>query len=471
MIIGGEASSNTIGGTTTGARNVISGNEKSGVFICCQPGTTDNLVQGNFIGTNVNGTAELGNGRDGVIISGEASGNTIGGTTTGARNIISGNDELGIRLSDAGTSDNLIQGNYIGTDVNGTTGLGNPRGGVAVINAPGNIIGGTTAGARNVISANSVGTGIQGSEATGNLVQGNFIGTDANGTAALGNDGDGVIIADNASSSIIGGTTAGARNIISGNGDNGVFICCESGTTNNLVQGNFIGTDVTGTAALANTLSGVEIDIDASGNTIGGSSTAANTIAFNVRDGVTMFSGTGNTVLSNSIFSNGALGIDMFPLGVTANDAGDADTGPNNLQNFAVLLSAQIDPGGSLFVRYFVDSAAVNSAKPLRIEFFIADADAEEGKTLLATDSLAGLTTRLINLGNAATLGISAGDSIVSTATDASNNTSEFSQSVTVTTSATAIPGLGQWGLVALAVLMAALIAWRLRRKTSEAQA
>ena len=472
-----DAPNNTIGGSTgitvggpcTGACNVISGNDFFGVGIQGSAATS-NLVQGNYIGTDVTGTADLGNSNHGVRIF-DAPGNTIGGTTAAARNVISGNDRDGVGIVGSGSNGNLVLGNRIGTDVTGTVALGNSNG-VVVVDAPSNNIGGTTSAARNIISANaSFGVVIAGPQATGYLVQGNFIGTDVNGTAGLGNRGDGVLIVEDSPGNTIGGTTAGARNVISGNGDNGVFICCESGTTNNLVQGNFIGTDVTGTSALANTLSGVEIDIDASGNTIGGSTAAANTIAFNLRDGVTFFSGTGNAVLTNSIFSNGALGIDLIPVGVTANDAGDADTGPNNLQNFPVLQSAQIDPGGSLFVEYFVDSAFVNAANPLVVEFFGADADTEEGKTFLGTDKLSGLTTVLANLGSAASLGVSSGDSIVATATDAANNTSEFSQSVSVTSSATAIPGLSQWGLVALAVLMSALIAWRLRRRTMRAQA
>src|SRR5207248_2866190 len=120
------AASNTIGGTVAGARNVISGNYEDGVDISA----SSNLVEGNYIGTDQNGTAKLGNdtfsdvGGGGVVLWGGAASNTIGGTTntpgTAAGNVISGN-YIGVNLSDSGTAGNLIQGNLVGTDKNGTT--------------------------------------------------------------------------------------------------------------------------------------------------------------------------------------------------------------------------------------------------------------------------------------------------------------------------------------------------------------
>ena len=179
------------------------------------------------------------------------------------------------------------------------------------------------------------------------------------------------------------------------------------------------------------------------------------------------FGGLGNTFLSNSIFSNGGLGIDLFPNGVTPNDAGDGDTGANNLQNFPDIVSAQLGVFGNLEVQYSVDSATGNSTYPLRVEFFKADADGEEGKTFLGSDSYpagSAQNTKTAVLVNAAALGLGDGDLIVATATDAGNNTSEFSQSAQVVAVGFAIPGLTQWGLIALAGLMAAAFAWRLRR-------
>ncbi len=150
----------------------------------------------------------------------------------------------GIRLSDIGG--NVIEGNFIGTDVTGTTDirqdprgpslplirLGNSNG--VLIESSNNIIGGTSPGARNVISSNgNAGMIISGGDATDNRVQGNFIGTDVTGSAVLGNR-DGVIIVS--SNNTIGGGTAGARNVISGNDNAGLNLAGSA----NLVWGNVI---------------------------------------------------------------------------------------------------------------------------------------------------------------------------------------------------------------------------------------
>jgi hypothetical protein len=172
----------------------------------------------------------------------------------------------GIVIIGSGATGNQVTGNFIGTDASGTQDAGNSTQGVLINEASGNTIGGATAGARNVISNNNGhGVFIHGNTATGNKVMGNYVGTDKNGTALLGNSGNGVLI--RASNNIIGGTQAGARNLISGNDGAGVFI---------------------------------DSNVD-----------------------------TGNRVLSNSIFANGGLGIDLVGTeGPNANDPGDADTGP-----------------------------------------------------------------------------------------------------------------------------------------------
>jgi subtilisin-like proprotein convertase family protein len=220
---------NTIGGMSPEARNLISGNNNGGVLL--QFGATGNLVAGNFIGTEVTGTAALRNLGDGVAIK-FSSGNTIGGTVAEARNLISGNNARGINLE--GASSNLVQGNYIGTDVTGALGLGNGNVGVLLQqNADTNTIGGTTLGARNVISGNSQGVYIVGA---GNLVQGNFIGTDAAGAAAVPNGTNGVAVLG--SNTTIGGTEAGAGNTIAFNRAIGVAVVFPS--TGNAIHGNSI---------------------------------------------------------------------------------------------------------------------------------------------------------------------------------------------------------------------------------------
>lgn len=217
-------------------------------------GSSDNVIAGNFLGTDATGTVALGN-LVGVTIGSGASAtnnNRVGGTTPADRNIISGNTDDGIRI-DGGlnpVSNNLIQGNYIGLDVTGTVVLGNSSQGIVILNgASNNTVGGTGMGAGNVISGNS-NSGIQilGATATGNRVEGNFIGTNAAGTIPLGNQ-VGVFL--QTSNNRIGGTTAAARNVISGNTVDGIQIE-STNATGNLVEGNYIGLGVTGTVAVGN---------------------------------------------------------------------------------------------------------------------------------------------------------------------------------------------------------------------------
>ena len=262
-----DGSNNTIGGAGAGAGDVISGNTKDGVEIN-GAGATDNVLAGNLIGTDVTGTVALGN-LTGVEIDSGASGNTIGGTTSSARNIISGNDGSGVKLND--TTDNLVEGDYIGTDVTGTVGLGNNPGGdeggysggvLIVGGSAGNTIGGLTAtpgtGAGNVISGNgSSGVDLE-YDGSGNLIAGNLIGTDASGTVALGNTlplpGGSVFAGTGVRDDYSPGTTigeVGGSNVISGNGagtDNASNIYM-IGASGSVIQSNYIGTDITGTVA------------------------------------------------------------------------------------------------------------------------------------------------------------------------------------------------------------------------------
>ncbi len=264
----------TIGGTTAGAGNVISGDSSAGISLYI--GATGNLVEGNKIGTIFDGSAALGNDGDGIDIY--ARDNTIGGTTAGAGNVISGNDGRGVY--DVGGS-NLIAGNFIGLSAGGTVAVANVGDGI-IVEAGSDTIGGTTAAAGNVISGNAYG-GVEIVFSASNLIEGNLIGTDAAGTVAIGNGGDGVDLGDAATGNTIGGSAAGAGNLISGNAGNGVQIF-NSGTTGNLVEGNLIGTDITGTVAIPNG-TGVSIDSFASGNTIGGLTATPGTGAGNVISG------------------------------------------------------------------------------------------------------------------------------------------------------------------------------------------
>ncbi|PYS59606.1 MAG: hypothetical protein DMF74_20870 [Acidobacteria bacterium] len=328
------SNSNTIGGSVAGARNVISGN---GTAIRMQSNT--NVIQGNYIGISPTGGAFNSN-HDSLIALNifNCTGNTIGGTTAGARNVISGHT-IGISLNDARLTN--VQGNFIGTDATGTTGLGNSDAGIDVTLSNNTLIGGTAPGSGNLISANT--TGIRLTPSTSGIsiqIQGNLIGTDVTGTVDLGNTNDGVSINDPRTASItIGGTAAGARNVISGNDGDGVDL---RGIAGVLIQGNFIGTQIDGTSPLGNGGHGINI-VGAANTTIGGATPGAgNRIAFN---GVSRDFGGGiiiegnfsdhDSVRGNSIFANtsngitpnGGLGIDLSISGngdgTTVNDACD----------------------------------------------------------------------------------------------------------------------------------------------------
>ena len=313
---------------------------------------------------------------------------------------------------------------------------------LAGVNATGISIASGNSTVRGMIISRFSGSGIGLENRNGNLIESNYLGTNATGMVALANGDSGVFIANGSSYNTIGGSTAPARNLISGNGSSGITMQGD-GVSWNLVQGNYIGTDATGTADLGNGSDGIHIS-EARNNIIGGTaSSTANTIAFNGISGVAIAAGTGNAILTNNIFSNKGPGIDLGADGVTLNDSADGDTGANNLQNSPTVMSAEISKGGELTVQYSVDSEPASSAYPLLIEIFLADVDGEEGKALLGSDSYPTSSARSVkvaNLGDATGLGVANGDRIVATATDAENNTSEFPASGSVTVAPTGTP-------------------------------
>ncbi len=265
----GGASGNTIGGTSLASRDIISGNTGRGVVLS-GPGTSGNAVSGDYIGTDVAGARPLGNGLDGVYVLDGASSNTVGGATAGALNVISANGTDGVHIDSASYA-NLVEGDYIGTDSSGLHVLPNLFGVYVTGGSYGNTIGGLTAGARNVITGNNdTGVVVSGSGSAGNVVEGDYIGTDASGAAPLGNRYQGVVLSSGASSNTIGGTALGAGDVISANGLYGVWLS-GAGTVGNVVAGDSIGTDSTGAKPLGNASDGVVISSGASGNTIGGS--------------------------------------------------------------------------------------------------------------------------------------------------------------------------------------------------------
>lgn len=221
-----------------------------------------NNITGNFIGTDSNGTVARPGTGSGLSINNSSASNVIGGTTLAARNLISGNP-TGISISGGATS-NVVSGNLIGTNAAGTAALGSSTG--VAISAPGNTIGGLTASARNIISGNNTGVNLS-TGATLTVVQGNYIGIDATGAAPLSNS-RGIATQGSAADNLIGGTVAGAGNVISGNGFGAVFLSSSAAGLNTRVEGNLIGTNPAGTAGIQNS-TGVVITSTSTGNVIG----------------------------------------------------------------------------------------------------------------------------------------------------------------------------------------------------------
>jgi hypothetical protein len=170
--------------------------------------TAGNLVVGNYIGTDVTGTLPRGNRGVGVFVSGPN--NTIG--APGAGNLISANGDAGVYLFHSQSTGNVVQGNRIGTDASGSTALGNETG-VYVSQAGGARIGGTAAGAGNLVAGNLF-SGIEVVRANSTVIQGNLVGTDVTGMQALGNGGNGISLELGATNTMIGGTTPAARNVV-----------------------------------------------------------------------------------------------------------------------------------------------------------------------------------------------------------------------------------------------------------------
>jgi hypothetical protein len=441
---GGNASHTMIGGPFPVSGNVISGNDGGGVALNGD-GADFNIVQGNRIGTNAMGTAALGNGFHGVLITfsdgQSASNNTIGGVPDPVsapmpRNIISGNERAGVAIYGAGATGNKVQANYIGTDITGAAAIPNGNDGVRLGDASlgagpnANFIGGTLPGAGNLISGNTDnGIELVGVTTTGNFIEGNLIGTNAAGNAGLPNSRIGILV-DGAPSTRIGGTTVAARNVISGNSQAGIRLTKATATANR-IEGNYIGVQMNGISPLGNQDAGVLIDTDASFNMVGGTTPeAGNVIAYSLRDGVFIQSGTRNTVRLNSIHSNGGIGINLESPGSarqTLNDEDDSDTGPNNLQNFPEVLNFSHETGdprirgvldGATFSTYTLDFYLNDGADPLALG---------QGRQYLLTKTVtAGLFGRA-EFDYELPIPAPLGKFITVTATDSQGNTSEFS--------------------------------------------
>ncbi len=405
-----------VGGPAPNQRNVISGN-RLGIHLA---NSTGNSVSGNYIGTNAAGDQAVPNDW-GITVTSED--NVIGGEEPGEGNVVSGNEEIGINVRGMGNS---IAGNMVGVDRTGTFSIGNGVGvNVASEGASDNTIGGFSPGARNIISGNQVGVLVDGVDGT--LVIGNYIGTDQTGLMAVPNQ-TGLMI-EGSTGTTVGGFTPGRGNLISGNSSSGIEIS-NAAASDNLIQGNLIGVGASGTANLGNGGAGILFEEGPSNNQIGGEDQGAgNIIAYNGGSGIALKSdaGAGNLIRGNSIFSNNGLGIDLQGLeGVDLNDEGDADTGPNQLLNYPLVMA--VPAQGSILAKALMHNSLPN--EPFTFEFFENDScdpsGHGEGKTPLFTTMITSAAD-----GDASMSGVTSGVThLTATATDGSGNTSEFSECV-----------------------------------------
>ena len=329
-----------------------------------------------------------------------------------------------------------MQGNFIGTDVTGNTALPNYSGINLFGSASNNTIGGTVPGARNLISGNnrvSDADGIFIQHGSYNVIEGNYIGTNAAGTSSVPNASDGIWLGG--PNNIVGGTQAGAGNLISGNGTpsngaDGIGI----GSGRNAIQGNRIGTDASGSGPLPNTFGGVILWSGSISNTIGGTAAgAANIIAFNTGGpaiGITGTASVSNTILPNSIYANTSIlggqgGIDLGLDGVTPNQNCGGRSGPNHLLNYPVVTSAASN-GSSTTI-----SGSLNStpSSTFTIEFFYNNScDASgygQGRYYLGSRMVTTNNSCITNFTVTFPIAVPSGDFVTSDATDGSGDTSE----------------------------------------------
>jgi hypothetical protein len=364
-----------------------------------------------------------GAGADGLRLLAAGIGSTVRGLAI--FNFASNGIRLGDPVVSGSSSANAVLGNFIGLRADGSS-AGNGFHGVSLSallgpgnNADGNFIGDGTAAGRNVISANGdCGVVINGHDS--NTISGNYIGVDPSGDAGRANDACGVWINQGADNGVI-------SNVISGNNGWGVLIGGNVATANSVLE-NFIGVSASG-LPMGNASHGVLVA--APNNSIGGANDG-NTIAYNGGRGVAISSTgpySGNRIRENLIYSNGNLGIDLNLDGVTLNDLGDTDTGPNLLQNFPVLTSAST--GGAI-----VGTLNSTASTTFRVEFFSSPScDSSgygEGQVYLGSGNFAtdGSGNIAVNL---AAGPLTAGHAITATATNlTTNDTSEFSACITV---------------------------------------
>ena len=481
IVIKSNSHSNIIGGNSPAERNIISANVEMGIYI---EASDSNVIIGNFIGPDVTGMSAFKTGdtllqANGVEFNTVAKHNRLGGYSAGERNVVSGNRVYGM-VYYGNTSYNPVIGNYIGVDASGNNPLPNATGICVDGGSHHNPI------INNVLSGNiSYGIFIVTNQTFYNEMKGNLIGTNASGTDTVPNDA-GLLLGGGTKYNIIGGNLPEDRNIISGNRYGGIEIS-DQHTSDNIIRGNYIGTDISGTYALpnqygiglttlpkkniidnnlisgnkefgillfenadSNTITrniigpaadqqspigngtaGIMIWGGSSYNTIGGQG-AGNIIAFHdslglfMKDSNTRY----NTISGNSFFNNNHMGIDLAPEGPNYNDGGDGDDGPNGLMNHPVFQYAAHNPSSNQLWAYgFIDT---QNPQNTVIEIFQSNGNPyDRGEGIVHLGSTIPNATGYWEI---IAEGAQSGTLVTATATDNMGNTSEFGPNFLVIT-------------------------------------
>jgi len=395
---------------------VIEGCGGPGILIA--PGGDGAFVVGNYIGTDPAGAAMGATQSVGVQVVG-ANGVVVGGETPGERNLLSGSAAGVEALTSTGT---VVAGNLIGTDAAGTSAIVVPSGaGVRCVGCASVRIGGSAVAARNVISGHPIdGITLDGADAV--TIEGNFIGTDVTGTTLLHAQTNGV-------RSVVDTATAVIRGNVFGGNLEGIRAGAGS-----VIQGNFVGTDLSATLDLGNADG---ILFPGSGTTIGGVGAGeGNVIAYNITGVYVGPDQTGVVIRGNRIFGNALLGIDLYDdlglPGVSPNDSGDADAGGNLLQNFPLITS--VVPGASTtHVEGRLNSAASTTydvdlySNPHCLR---RPHDFVQGETWLGTLPVTTDASGNATFASDVPFVLDDGELVTATATDPGGNTSEFSQRI-----------------------------------------
>ncbi len=377
-------------------------------------------IEGNFIGTSADGLSNPKDDSYGIRIE-NGSYNTIGGTSPEKRNVILG----GININGSSSFNNTVAGNYIGTDKTGTAGLSKNASGIEIVEgAHNNIVGGADSLSRNIISGNWMsGIVLSDGGVEQNKIFNNYIGVSADGNSPVPNNFDGVNISDTANFNYIG--RADAPNIIAGNGESGIRV---ENSSNISIKHNYIGTNAS-CADLGNDVAGVLLFNNTTNDNVD-----SNVVAFNGDAGVAVAYGASkyNSILYNSIYRNGRFGIDLqWDAYQTEVDLMDEDDGPNGLQNFPEISSAT--ETDSLVVTGTFKSKPDGSYK---LQFFASDsADASgygEGQNFIGEMNVALDNSGQTDFRFALPASNYAWKYVTATATDDSNNTSEFSNAVLI---------------------------------------